>query len=203
MFKPTKYSNRSNGMNVTGQIKAGLNHYQTNLKIRQSEANLQAIFNSTIDEYLLLDHTYHVIAFNERARLSAHLNKNYQPFIIGTSIFDYIKQADIEHFKQMLADLELGEPISYERQFKFNGEKLWIYYTMTAVYHEKNLKGVCINGRDITEFKNHVQAIESHNAKLRNISWAQSHLVRAPLARIMALTPQLVDCNNDDERRDY
>jgi PAS domain S-box-containing protein len=202
VYKPTKYSNRLNGMNVTGQIKAGLNHYQTNLKIRQSEANLQAIFNSTIDEYLLLDDTYQVIAFNERARLSAHLNKNYQPFIIGRSIFDYIEQTGIEHFKQILADLELGGPISYERQFDLNGEKLWMYYTLTAVHHENNLKGVCINGRNITEFKNHVQTIESHNAILRSISWAQSHLVRAPLARIMALTPQLMDCNDEGERQE-
>jgi PAS domain S-box-containing protein len=202
VYKPTKNSYRSDGMNITGQIKAGLNHYQTNRKIRQSEANLQAIFNSTIDEYLLLDDTYQVIAFNERARLSAHLNKNYQPFIIGTSIFDYIEQTDIEQFKQILADLELGEPISYERQFELNGEKLWMYYTLTAVHHENNLKGVCINGRDITEFKNHVQTIELHNEKLRSISWAQSHLVRAPLARIMALTPQLMDCTDEDERQE-
>lgn len=40
---------------------------------------------------------------------------------------------------------------------------------------------------DITERLSHVNAIEKQNKKLQEIAWMQSHLVRAPLARIMGL----------------
>jgi PAS domain S-box-containing protein len=41
--------------------------------------------------------------------------------------------------------------------------------------------------RDITMQVNHIRAIEEQNQKLQKIAFIQSHLVRAPLARIMGL----------------
>lgn len=40
---------------------------------------------------------------------------------------------------------------------------------------------------DITEKVNYVKAIEAQNSKLQEIAWMQSHVVRAPVARIMGL----------------
>jgi PAS domain S-box-containing protein len=42
--------------------------------------------------------------------------------------------------------------------------------------------------RNITEQINHLQAIERQNVKLKEIAFIQSHLVRAPLARIIGLS---------------
>lgn len=42
--------------------------------------------------------------------------------------------------------------------------------------------------RDITERLNYITAIEKQNKKLLEIAWMQSHVVRAPLSRIMGLT---------------
>ncbi|MCR8556523.1 PAS domain S-box protein [Mucilaginibacter sp. BJC16-A38] len=58
-------------------------------------------------------------------------------------------------------------------------------------YKGKRAKIVAIN--DITERLNYIQAIEEQNVKLKEISWMQSHVIRAPLARIMALIPLAVD----------
>ncbi|MCC8410119.1 PAS domain S-box protein [Mucilaginibacter sp. UR6-1] len=41
--------------------------------------------------------------------------------------------------------------------------------------------------QDITERVNYIHAIEKHNAMLQEIAWTQSHVVRAPLARILGL----------------
>lgn len=41
--------------------------------------------------------------------------------------------------------------------------------------------------QDITEIHNYIETIENHNARLKEIAWTQSHVVRAPLARIMGL----------------
>jgi signal transduction histidine kinase len=40
---------------------------------------------------------------------------------------------------------------------------------------------------DITRRIEHANAIEAQNARLREIAWTQSHVVRAPLARLMGL----------------
>ncbi len=41
--------------------------------------------------------------------------------------------------------------------------------------------------QDITDVHNYIQTIEDHNSRLKEIAWTQSHVVRAPLARIMGL----------------
>ncbi len=53
--------------------------------------------------------------------------------------------------------------------------------------------------QDITDRINYIHAIEQHNHKLREISWAQSHLVRAPLARIMGIIELLNHPDTDTE----
>ncbi|ACU02588.1 PAS domain-containing protein [Pedobacter heparinus] len=45
--------------------------------------------------------------------------------------------------------------------------------------------------QDITERINYIHTIETQNHRLRDIAWAQTHLVRAPLARIMGLVQLL------------
>lgn len=51
--------------------------------------------------------------------------------------------------------------------------------------------------RDITDRLNHIKAIESQNQKLKEIAWMQSHVVRAPLSRIMGLIQILKDEKTD------
>lgn len=185
--------------NVTAEVKAKSDNDKANLKIKQSEANLKAIFGSTVEGYLLLDKSYHIISFNEKARASMLLNKNQLMFRIGKSIFDYIEDSRLDNFKDMLSRVEQGTKVEYGREYTINGQKLWVHYTVTPVYQDHMMNGICINGRDITAYHNHLQTIEAQNVTLRDISWMQSHLVRAPLARIMAIKPLLMDCDDKVE----
>ncbi|CAL66945.1 PAS domain S-box protein [Christiangramia forsetii] len=51
--------------------------------------------------------------------------------------------------------------------------------------------------QDITERKHHLIAIENHNKRLKEIAWTQSHVVRAPLAKVMGLVDLLKNYKND------
>jgi PAS domain S-box-containing protein len=56
--------------------------------------------------------------------------------------------------------------------------------------------------QNITETVNHIKAIEAQNALLNEISWTQSHIVRAPLARLIGLldlfnTEELCPANHE------
>jgi PAS domain S-box-containing protein len=55
---------------------------------------------------------------------------------------------------------------------------------------------------DITERVNYTKAIEGQNERLKEISWIQSHIVRAPLSRIMGLIPLLSDLEETGEERE-
>ncbi len=53
--------------------------------------------------------------------------------------------------------------------------------------------------QDITERTRHINAIEEQNTKLREIAWTQSHVVRAPVARIIGLINLIEDESLEEE----
>lgn len=64
-----------------------------------------------------------------------------------------------------------------------------------ALQIEISSNSISFNGRqailvlavDVTQKKKYIDAIELQNAKLREIAWIQSHVVRAPPARLLGL----------------
>lgn len=80
------------------------------------------------------------------------------------------------------------------RHLKKNGTIIFVDVRFNIV-KLKNKKSLIVLANDITERIHYVEAIEAQNEKLRSIAWTQSHVVRAPLARIMGL----VNLIEDDE----
>jgi DNA-binding response OmpR family regulator len=56
--------------------------------------------------------------------------------------------------------------------------------------------------QDVTERRIYLDALEKQNQALRNIAWTQSHVVRAPLVRLMGLVAVLEDDRFTDMDRD-
>lgn len=89
---------------------------------------------------------------------------------------------------QALSSGDNGDGISKGsyRHIKKNGELIQVElrgYVMN--YKGQNAEIVIVN--DITEKSKFISAIQDQNKKLRDIAWMQSHVVRAPLARMMGL----------------
>ncbi|MHB8209356.1 PAS domain S-box protein [Mucilaginibacter sp.] len=94
-----------------------------------------------------------------------------------------------------------SEQLGVYRHRKKNGEVIQVDILSNFIrYKGKNAK-VTI-AADVTERLNYIKAIETQNEKLREISWIQSHVVRAPLARIMGLIPLVKDLQEDNDLRD-
>ena len=53
----------------------------------------------------------------------------------------------------------------------------------------RGTKANIVIATDITDRLNYIKTIQSHNEKLMEISWMQSHIIRAPLTRILGLIP--------------
>ncbi len=56
--------------------------------------------------------------------------------------------------------------------------------------------------QDINDQKKHLGEIETQNKQLREIAWMQSHIVRAPVARIMGIINLLNDFDNIEISRE-
>ncbi|WP_439559313.1 PAS domain-containing protein [Dyadobacter sp.] len=54
-------------------------------------------------------------------------------------------------------------------------------------------------GRDVTEKRRYISEIEERNQKLQQIAWMQSHVIRAPLARLMSLIDLIKNYENSAE----
>ncbi len=69
---------------------------------------------------------------------------------------------------------------------KKNGEEFWLNFSVSPVADDKGMVShwVFIE-RDVTEQRQHTRAIEDQNAQLKEIAWTQSHVVRAPLAKLI------------------
>jgi PAS domain S-box-containing protein len=186
---------------ITQQVEDQLEIFNSNLRIKESESNLRAIFESALDGFVLLDSDFRIKIFNTRASESMRFNKDQSVFEIGRSIFDYVELSRLTYFKEIIEKVYSGQTIDYDRRYQGkDGSKAWIRYTLTAVREGGVVTGVCINGRDVTARKLYLKNLEDQNKTFREISWMQSHLVRAPLARIMGLMPLFTGAADHNER---
>ncbi|MDN4165960.1 PAS domain S-box protein [Cytophagales bacterium LB-30] len=78
------------------------------------------------------------------------------------------------------------------RHFKKDGTSITVEVRANMIHFNGKISNlVLIN--DITESLRYIDTIERQNQSLREIAWMQSHLVRAPLARIMGLIALIED----------
>lgn len=97
------------------------------------------------------------------------------PHVVHMPIYDYL-----------VAARESGNVVVFESFItQFNA-----WYEVTVF---PSTKGLSIFLKDVTARRNHIETIERHNKVLKEIAWSQSHEVRAPLARIMALVRLIND----------
>ena len=111
--------------------------------------------------------------------------------------------------EQVLKDLDiaLGDPLirNFDAAFRYmkaNGDIAYVQHRGILIRNDKGIAVRAIGAMiDVTELQEKISEIESRNKKLKNIAWAQSHLVRAPLAKLIGLI-KLIE-NKDVATSDY
>lgn len=115
----------------------------------------------------------------------------------GASVQDFVGRTPYEFFEHDLEQERIllrsifnqgrHHAISYERHA--SGSEVIFEGDYQALYNEKGeITGLMGIQQDITRREQQQHAINQQNQKLLNIAWMQSHIVRAPLARLMSLT---------------
>lgn len=94
------------------------------------------------------------------------------------------------------SELSFDENITVHR--KKNGELICVEENSNLIGH-KGKKAKIVFANDVSERLNYIAAIEAQNEKLREIAWVQSHVVRAPLSRLMGLIDLFINNRNTHE----
>jgi len=103
--------------------------------------------------------------------------------------------------QKMASAINNGVALQLETSlFKKNGTQFWISLSLNPIEDEKGHITHWVSiGRDITESRRYTKAIEQQNDKLKNIAFMQSHVVRAPLARLMGAVDLMKNYNNSEQ----
>ncbi|WP_221392450.1 PAS domain-containing protein [Dyadobacter sp. NIV53] len=125
--------------------------------------------------------------------------------LIGKSILSFKDPyGNRSSFNKIIAAIKNRIPVVRETiQYKKEGEQFWINISLNPVMNDKGVltHWIC-TGHDVTERMNYTTAIEKQNQKLQEIAWTQSHVVRAPLARLMGLINLISNYHNSDAEKE-
>jgi PAS domain S-box-containing protein len=176
----TDYLLKSNLARIGPAIEAALARVQSRAEkaraeeaLRRSEANLRAIFNTSLQAFVLVDRDGTIQALNPTAREWAARILGREAGE-GDRIHDFIPDAAAS-FQAALA----GEARSLERCLRgTDGVERWYETTHAPVVDEHGtVIGVCLNARDVSERKQAEQALRDSEARYRDLFDNASDLV--------------------------
>jgi PAS domain S-box-containing protein len=117
-------------------------------------------------------------------------------------VFDLVPENDLENIKDVVNLDFQNQDESYrgiQRHIVKSGEIIEVeIYRRDLTIDNKLYRLVLAN--NITEKLRQIRAIEAKNKALQDIAWTQSHIVRAPLSRIIGLVTHISEFRNDDEQ---
>lgn len=163
--------------------------------IKESEGHYKSLFFNGPSPMLVLDNeSQRFLQVNEAAiecfGFSAREFLNLTLADIKTEserakVIDLMPEIDKESFPQ----IEINQLV------RKNGERFFAEVLLSHIPF-RGKQATLVFTRDLTDQMKYVSAIEIQNKKLQNITYIQSHLVRAPFARIMGLV-ELIRLSNE------
>jgi len=154
-------------------------------KILNADQNLRAIINNTCDIIWSIDWENNIItandAFNDRMEK-----------LLGRKITQFTKEDFGEEihnsWKAEVQRAFTGEAFKTVKKEKIDGQEVVEEVSFNPILDkDKSVIGISCFSRDITDQHKYTEMIEKQNEQLKNISYIQSHEVRAPLSRILGL----------------
>lgn len=170
--------------------------------LQKSKANLGAILETSSTGYALLDTELNIVTFNQRAMQFVNLHFGVYPKP-GDNPVDFLPKERMsvlnKYVEEVLQGGNISDEVDYPQQ---DGTSFFYNVSMSPISNnQKEIVGMMLAISDITDIKNYTNAIEKQNKNLLEIAWLQSHIVRAPLARMMGIINLLR--NHDLDHTEY
>lgn len=158
-------------------------------ELQKSERKYSSLFHlSPLPMFLCNWGTFDILDVNEAA--IRHYGFSKDEFIDFGFLDLFVNEPPI--LQDETLEGKFYKKSSTAKHTKKGGEILEVELESSMIqYNEVNACLILIN--DVTEKNQHLITIEKQNAAFLEIAWIQSHLVRAPLARMMGLINLLID----------
>ena len=164
---------------------------------------LESVILNTTDGILIAENSQDIgskIVFVKEAfiKMSGYSKEE----VIGNSPMIFFgTESGIDEIKKLKDAINKCEPCNIVvKNRRKNGENYWVNISVAPVSDGVGgYKHWVYVQRDVNDRRRHLQAIEEQNKKLKEIAWIQSHVVRAPLARIMGLVDLLSEQHSNED----
>lgn len=165
--------------------------------IALSEMQLDSLLNSTNSIHLLFDQHFYLQAFN---RVAADFSNQrlHAPLYKGMPASRIVPETLLPNFTHFAA-LAYSGTNTLNREVQVDENTWWLINYIGVQDSFKSLSGIAFTAVDITGLKKAEQKIQQQNQTLKEISWKQSHIARAPVTNILAITNLLKDDPHDPE----
>lgn len=156
-------------------------------ELQRTEIELRAFFESSVEQHLLLNRDFEIIAFNKA--WDNHVRSAYgRSLERGKKMTDYVH---LDHLAQFYRDYNTalrGTAVFDERKLKSNGADAWFLVKFEPAFDaDGQIIGVSINIVDITRRIKNEETVKVQKQSLQNIAFIQSHELRRPVASILGL----------------
>ncbi len=146
--------------------------------LRTSENYLKAIFDNTIQSFILLDLKFKILTFNKKA--SDFIGDlSGKKLVAGEPLTDYWGQDKIEEYVEIASMAQGGEYVKYEQYMEdLPSGAIWLEINFLPVYDEENkMTSICFTALDISERKQAELELASSEARFRSLVQNSSDIV--------------------------
>ncbi len=177
------------------------------IHLLKEKANLDAIFNSSLFNILLLDKNRKILAFNNLA--SSFIKNGYDRILqIGDDALDYIATEDRNEFLHIFQKALNGQVIHLEKKIKSKLGEVWYEIHFSPKLNEVyQIDGIIFSAIEITQRKKSEIAIRlgRRRAEAANIAKSlflstMSHEIRTPMNAVIGMTGILLEDNPRDDQ---
>lgn len=161
----------------------------------QSEKKYSSLFHLSPVPMFVIDYEgNNVVDANDAALKAYGYSKNE---MIGMNLANLIDPVDCLEHSVHLSIFNCFSQTETKHILK-SGIKIDVQNRTNEIIYQDKAARIVISS-DITKSKIHTRTIEQQNTKLKEIAWIQSHVVRAPVSRILGLVNLINEGNISSE----
>jgi len=186
-------------------IKYNIERNRNMMSIKNSEEKYSDLFHLSPQPMWMCD--FETLQMTEVNKAAIQYYQFTEAEFLSMTMKEIIPAEDLNDLDDEMTALK-NQNLSFSqrvyRHLKKDGSILFVDVRLN-VLKLKNKNVMIVLANDITERIHYVEAIEAQNEKLHKIAWTQSHVVRAPLARIMGLINLMSDdddATSPDEKKE-
>lgn len=174
---------------------------KTLLHLRESEQKYLELFHLSPQPMWVYDlDTLRFLDVNDAA--IAHYGYSREEFL-GMNIKDIRPEEEIPRLERAVQFLRSHNTAVEYREVvhkKKDGTIIYVDIKSNSLHFNGKNAQIAL-ASDITDFLKHTKAVELQNKRLREIAWLQSHVVRAPLARMLSLVDVMTTVDLTEEEK--